>query len=132
MSQLSDSLKNHKIDARRIVLASKDLERRTREDLALVAKKAAIKAGKLEKDDAVMKQKPRSGRPVSLPQVEKAMRRHVETVEPEETLVNVAKLLRVSALNALVVVEKGTKDKVRAEHALSPDYCSELFLIASI
>jgi len=48
-------------------------------------------------------------------QVEKAMRRHVETVEPDESLVNVAKLLRVSSLNALVVVEKGTKDKVHLE-----------------
>ncbi len=98
MSKLSDSLKNHKIDARRIVLASKDLERRTREDLALLAKKAAMKAGKVEKDDAVMKSKPRSGRPVSLPQVEKAMR--------GETISGPTKTRLVRAVNAILTGRK--------------------------
>jgi hypothetical protein len=94
MSKLSDSLKTHKIDARRIVLASKGLERRSDADLALLAKKAAIKAGKAEKDDAVLKQKPRSGRPVTLPQIEKAMR--------GETISGPTKTRLVRAVNAIL------------------------------
>jgi hypothetical protein len=98
MSKLSDSLKNHKIDPRRVVGASKGLERRTREDLALVAKKAAMKAGKVEKDDAVMKQKPRSGRPLTLPQVEKALR--------GETISGPAKTRVVRAVNEILKARK--------------------------
>ena len=98
MSKLTDSLKTHKIDARRVVLASKDLERRTREDLALVAKKADMKAGKVEKDDAVLKQKPRSGRPLTLPQIEKAMR--------GETISGPAKTRLVRAVNAILEARK--------------------------
>jgi hypothetical protein len=98
MSKLSDSLKNHKIDARRVVGASKGLERRTREDLALVTKKAAMKAGKVEKDDAVMKQKPRSGRPLTLPQVEKALR--------GETISGPAKTRVVRAVNEILKARK--------------------------
>lgn len=98
MSKLSDSLKNHKIDARRVALASKGIERRTSEDLALVAKKAAMKAGKVEKDDAVMKQKPRSGRPVTVPQLERAMR--------GETIPGPAKTRVVRAVNAILESRK--------------------------
>lgn len=105
MSKLSDSLKNHKIDARRIVLASKGLERRTREDLALVAKKALIKAGKIEKDDAVMKQKPRSGRPLTLPQLEKAMR--------GETISGPAKTRVVRAVNEILKARKKAEISLR-------------------
>lgn len=94
MSKLSDSLKNHKIDPRRVVLASKGLERRTDEDRALLAKKALMKAGKLEKDEALLKTKPRSGRPVSLPQVEKALR--------GETISGPAKTRVVRAVNAIL------------------------------
>jgi len=41
-----------------------------------------------------------------------AMRRAVETVEPTEPMLNVAKLLRVSGHQGLVVVHAGTKDQV--------------------
>jgi hypothetical protein len=98
MSKLSDCLQTHKIDARRVVLASKTLERHTREDLALIAKKADMKAGKIEKDDAVAKAKPRSGRPVTLPQVEKAMR--------GETISGPAKTRVVRAVNAILAARK--------------------------
>lgn len=98
MSKLSDWLKTNKIDARRVVVASKGLERRTTEDLALVAKKAAIKAGKSEKDESITKAKPRSGRPVSLPQVEKALR--------GETISGPAKTRVVRAVNAILVGRK--------------------------
>ncbi len=98
MSKLSDSLKTHKIDARRVVLASKGLERHTREDLALIAKKAAIKAGKVEKDDAVAKAKPRSGRPLTIPQLEKAIR--------GETISGPAKTRVVRAVNAILEARK--------------------------
>ena len=73
MSKLGDFLKTHKLDARRVVLASRHLERRTTEDKLLVAKKAAIKAGKSEKDEAVTKQKPRSGRRVTQPALDRAL-----------------------------------------------------------
>ncbi|GAB4211951.1 MAG: hypothetical protein OHK0013_34150 [Sandaracinaceae bacterium] len=94
MSKLSDALKNHKIDARRVVLASKALERRTAADHALVAKKAAMKAGKIEKDETVLKSKPRSGRPVTLPQIEKALR--------GETVSGPTKTRVVRAVNAIL------------------------------
>ena len=68
MSKLSDYLTTNKIDPRRIALASKGVERHTREDLKLIAKKAAIKAGTAEKNPEISKAKPRSGRPVTIPQ----------------------------------------------------------------
>lgn len=40
-----------------------------------------------------------------------AMRRRVQTVEPSELLLNVAKLLRVGTISSLVVVEEGSTDK---------------------
>lgn len=73
MSKLSDYLKTNKIDARRVVGVSRTLERQTAEDRVLVAKKAAIKAGKAEKDEAVTKAKPRSGRRVTQPAIERAL-----------------------------------------------------------
>ena len=77
MSKLSDYLTTNKIDPRRIALASKGVERHTREDLKLIAKKAAIKAGTADKNPEITKAKPRSGRPVTVPQLERAMRGEV-------------------------------------------------------
>jgi hypothetical protein len=73
MSKLSDFLTQNKIDTRRVVIASGDLEARTAEDKKLVATKAAMKAGKAEKDAEVLKQKPRSGRPLTGAAVGKAL-----------------------------------------------------------
>lgn len=43
--------------------------------------------------------------------VKDAMHRNVQTVEPDEPMLNVAKLLRVSGIQGLVVVAKDTRDQ---------------------
>lgn len=73
MSKLSDFLTTNKIDPRRVVLASEKLESHTAEDKALLANKKAMKDGKAEKDEEVLKKKPRSGRPVTGAGIAKAM-----------------------------------------------------------
>lgn len=98
MSKFSDFLSTKKIDPRRLVSASKGLETRTDEDRALVAKKALIKAGKAEKDEATQKAKPRSGRPVTLSSVEKAVR--------GDTITGPTKTRIVRALNAVLTQKK--------------------------
>jgi hypothetical protein len=72
MSKLGDFLTKNKIHPNRIVIASKALERMQKEDHDLSAKKKAMKDGKTDKDEAVLKQKPRSGRPVTSATVNKA------------------------------------------------------------
>lgn len=72
-TKFSEFLSSKGIDARRLVSASKEIEKHQADDKALVAKKKAMKEGKLEKDAEVQKQKPRSGRPVTMPSLTKAM-----------------------------------------------------------
>ncbi len=74
MSKLSDFLTTNKIDSRRVVGTSRTLEKQSGEDRRLMAKKSAIKAGKAEKDEAVTKAKPKSGRRVTQPSIERAAR----------------------------------------------------------
>ena len=73
MTKLADFLTTNKIDPRRVVLASTKIEGRTAEDKKLAATKKAMKAGKAEKNEEVLKQKPRSGRPVTGAGLSKAM-----------------------------------------------------------
>lgn len=73
MTKLSDFLTQNKIHPNRVVLASKALERRQPADKALAAKKKAMKDGKLDKDEGVLKAKPRSGRPVTGATITKAI-----------------------------------------------------------
>ena len=73
MSKIGDFLTQNKIHPSRIVTASKALERRQAEDRALSAKKKAMKDGKADKDEAVLKSKPRSGRPVTRATLTKAV-----------------------------------------------------------
>ncbi len=73
MTKIADVLKTKGVDPRRVIVASRKLETRTAEDTALVAKKKAMKDGKAEKDDAVLAQKPRSGRPVTGATMAKAL-----------------------------------------------------------
>ena len=98
MSKLSDFLAQKKIDARRVVAASRKVERRGAEDLALIAKKAGMKAGKIEKDETVLKSKPRSGRPLSAPQLERAIGGGVVS-GPAKTRI-------VRAVNAVLAAKK--------------------------
>lgn len=73
MSKIGDFLTKNKIHPNRLVTASKGLERRQADDRALAAKKKAMKDGKADKDEAVLKSKPRSGRPVTRATVTKAL-----------------------------------------------------------
>lgn len=73
MTKIEEFLRAHGIHPNRVVLASKKLERRRPEDHALARKKKAMKEGKLDKDEAVLAQKPRSGRPVSAAALGKAI-----------------------------------------------------------
>ena len=98
MSKLSDYLKTNKIDARRVVGASRGLERQTAADRVLMAKKSAIKAGKAEKDEAIAKTKPRSGRRVTQPAIDRAL--------AGTTLGGPTKTRIVRAVNAILVARK--------------------------
>lgn len=72
MSKLSDFLKAQKIDSRRLIFVSKDLESLRPEDRALKLKKRSPKA-EGENIDAAAPSKPRSGRPVSRPAMAAAL-----------------------------------------------------------
>ncbi len=98
MSKLSDFLTKNKIDARRVVAKSRGLERPTAADKLLMAKKAAIKAGKAEKDEAVTKAKPKSGRRVTQPSIDRAAR--------GESISGPSKQRIVRAVNAILAGRK--------------------------
>ena len=76
MAKLEDYLKKNKIDARRVLGASKGLERLQAEDRKIFAAKKKAKGG----DDAAKEaakelasKKPRSGHPVTAPSLNKAL-----------------------------------------------------------
>ena len=99
MSKLSDWMTKNKVDARRVVAISKDLEGHRREDRALKALRAKVKAGKAGDDEKEKaKQKPRSGKPVSTPTLEKAMR--------GATIPGPAKTRIIRAVNAILTQKK--------------------------
>lgn len=98
MSKLSDFLTKNKIDSRRVVLASERLESRTAEDLQLAKTKKAMKDGKVEKNEDVMKQKPRSGRPVTGAAMTKAI--------GGQTVSGPTKTRIVRAVNAVLAQKK--------------------------
>lgn len=98
MSKLSDFLTTNKIDSRRVVGTSRTLERQTSTDRLLMAKKSLIKAGKAEKDDAVTKAKPKSGRRVTQPSIDRAAK--------GEAISGPAKQRIVRAVNAILVGRK--------------------------
>lgn len=105
MSKLSDFLTQNKIDSRRVVVASKDLEKQTAEDVKLLATKKAMKDGKAEKDEAVLKQKPRSGRPVTAASMTKAL--------GGQTVSGPTKTRIVRAVNQLLAAKKKPEVSVR-------------------
>ncbi len=98
MSKLGDLLKKHKIDPRRVVSASRDLERRLPADRKLARDKALLKAGKIEKNDELAKAKPRSGRPVTSPMIARAT--------AGQTVPGPAKTRIVKAVNSLLKAKK--------------------------
>jgi hypothetical protein len=98
MSKLSDFITQNAIHPNRIILASRDLERRRPEDKELVRKKKLMKEGKLEKDEATLAKKPRSGRPVTHAALHKAMR--------GQTVSGPTKTRIVRAVNAVLARKK--------------------------
>lgn len=98
MTKLNDFLTTNKIDPRRVVLASEKIESRTAEDTKLVATKKAMKEGKAEKNEEVLQQKPRSGRPVTGAAISKAMQGR-DIGGPVKTRI-------VRAVNAVLVQKK--------------------------
>ena len=69
-SKLAEFLKNNKIDPRRIRVASKELEKFRPEDRALKLKKRQSKAADAKAEAGP---KPRSGRPVTAPLLDRAL-----------------------------------------------------------
>lgn len=98
MTKLGDTLKKHKIDPRRVISASHDLERRLPADRKLTRDKALMKAGKLEKNEEITKAKPRSGRPVTAPMMDRAV--------GGQTVPGPVKTRIVKALNSLLKAKK--------------------------
>ncbi|MFI5306579.1 MAG: hypothetical protein ACHQ53_04455 [Polyangiales bacterium] len=72
MSKLSDFLGKHKIDPRRVISASKALEALQPEDRKVRLAREQAKAGDETKKELAAK-KQRSGRPVTMPTLNKAL-----------------------------------------------------------
>lgn len=76
MAKLDEYLKKNKIDARRVLVASKGLERLQAEDRKIFAAKRTAKKGDEAAKEAVKElaeKKPRSGHPVTGPSLAKAL-----------------------------------------------------------
>jgi hypothetical protein len=76
MAKLNEYLKKNKIDARRVLVASKSIERLQAEDRKIfAAKKTAKGADEAAKEAAkeLASKKPRSGHPVTAPSLSKAL-----------------------------------------------------------
>jgi hypothetical protein len=104
MSKFSDYLQSQKIDPRRILIASHDIEQLRREDrVARLAKKRAKGGDESAKEAAA--QERRSGRPVSRPTLDRAL--SGGTVSPA------AKTRILRALNAVLVKKKKSEVALR-------------------
>lgn len=104
MSKFSDYLQGQKIDPRRILIASRDLEQLRREDRATRLAKRQAKAGNESAKEAAAKER-RSGRPVSRPTLDRALAGG--TVSPA------AKTRILRALNAVLVQKKKSEVALR-------------------
>lgn len=106
MSKLSDYLKTKKIDSRRLILASKDLEQLRPADRSLKLLKLQAKAGdEAAKTKIEGKGKPRSGKAVTPPTLNAAL--------AGETVNGPAKTRILRAVNALLATKKGGEAKLK-------------------
>jgi hypothetical protein len=108
MTKLSDFLKKQKIDARRVLVASRDLEQLRREDRVIKLAKHRLKgADEAAKDAAkeVAAKKPRSGRPVSGPTLDRALE--------GGKISGAAKTRIVRAVNAVLTTKKKNEAALR-------------------
>jgi hypothetical protein len=104
MSKLSDYLTQQKIDPRRVLVASRDLEKLRREDRAVRLAKKRVKGGDESAKEAAEKER-RSGRPVSRPTLDRAL--HGGAVS------GAAKTRIVRAVNAVLAQKKKTEVALR-------------------
>ena len=108
MTKLADYLNKQKIDARRVLAASHDIEQLRREDRVIrLAKKVAKGADEKAKEAVkeVAAKKPRSGRPVSAPTMARAL--------GGGTLSGAAKTRIVRAVNAVLTTKKKNEAALR-------------------
>jgi hypothetical protein len=101
MSKLSEYLEKNKIDSRRVVIASRNIEALQPEDRAIRLARAQVKAGD-EKPKELAAKKRRSGRALSAPALKRALN--------GETLTRKARGRIVRAVNLLL----GHKGKAEA------------------
>ena len=99
MSKLADVLKKNKLDARRLIATSKKSEALRPEDRTLKVLKSKAKGGDEAAKTAITdKGKPRSGRPVTKPTLDAALR--------GDKITGAAKTRITRAVNALLVAKK--------------------------
>jgi hypothetical protein len=106
VSKLSDYLQKHKIDARRVVAASKGVERLQPEDRKIRLAREQAKAGDEAAKELAAKKR-RSGRALSHPTIARAL--------AGETLTRKSRARVVRAVNA--VLASKTKGKTEAKPA---------------
>jgi len=104
MSKLSDYLQQQKIDPRRVLVASHDIEQLRPEDRAVRLAKKRLKGGDEKAKEAAEKER-RSGRPVSQPTLNRALGGAV--VSPA------AKSRIVRAVNAVLTQKKKSEVALR-------------------
>jgi len=104
MSKLQDYLKNQNIDARRLLAASQSLEALRPEDRATRLAKKKAKGGDESAKEAAAK-KPRSGKPLSRPTLNRAL--------AGGTVSGAAKTRLLRALNAVLGQKKKGEASLR-------------------
>lgn len=104
MSKLSDYLQQQKIDPRRLLVASRDLEQLRPEDRAVRLAKQRLKGGDEKAKEAAEKQR-RSGRPISRPTLDRAL--------GGSALRPAAKTRIVRAVNAVLAQKKKSEIALR-------------------
>ncbi len=108
MSKLEDYLKKHKIDGRRVVAASHDIEGLRHEDRVIRQAKKLAKSGDEKAKEAAKEsaaKKPRSGKPVSSPTLARALSGGVVS--------SAAKTRIVRAVNAVLKAKKKNEAGLR-------------------
>jgi hypothetical protein len=108
MSKLSDYLQQQKIDPRRLLVASKDIEQLRREDRAVRLAKKRVKGGDEAAKEAakeVAAKERRSGRPISQPTLNRAL--------GGAALSPTAKTRILRAVNAVLVQKKKSEVALR-------------------
>jgi hypothetical protein len=104
MSKLNDYLKQQNIDPRRVLIASRDIEALRPEDRATKLAKKKAKGGDEAAKEAAAK-KPRSGRPVSGPTLDRAL--------AGASVSGAAKTRVLRAVNAVLVQKKKSEASLR-------------------